>query len=109
MGSLVDAIIPGFVRHLQRPFRRGLFQGYRSEENALPTVLGRIRFGDRIRDRFGLMLNCSNARVGYRLLSFAKGHRSSHCLESLIRESGNRPRALFRCIPSLSPASDAVY
>jgi 5-methylcytosine-specific restriction enzyme subunit McrC len=53
--SLVDAIIPGFVRHLRRAFRRGLLQGYRNEEDSLPTVRGRIRFGDQIRGRLGLM------------------------------------------------------
>jgi 5-methylcytosine-specific restriction enzyme subunit McrC len=53
--SLIDAIIPAFVRQLRHVFRRGLLQGYRCREEALPTVRGRIRFGEQIRDRLGLM------------------------------------------------------
>lgn len=52
--SLVEAIIPGFVTQIRRAFRRGILQGYRTEEDALQTVRGRIRFDDQIRDRFGV-------------------------------------------------------
>jgi 5-methylcytosine-specific restriction enzyme subunit McrC len=52
--SLVEAIAPGFVRQVRAAFRRGLLQGYRSEENALTTVRGRIRVDDQIRRRYGI-------------------------------------------------------
>ena len=51
--SLVEAIIPGFVRQVQAALAGGVLHGYRSEDEALPTVRGRIRFGDQISRRFG--------------------------------------------------------
>lgn len=52
--SLVEAVIPAFIHHIGNAFRRGLLQGYRTEEEALATVRGRIRFDDQIRKRFGI-------------------------------------------------------
>ena len=40
----------------RRAFSRGLLHGYRTEEEALHTVRGRIRFADQIRQRFGIPL-----------------------------------------------------
>ena len=54
--DLLEAIIPAFTHHTRQAIRRGLLQGYRSEEDALHTVRGRIRFGDQIRQRFSLPL-----------------------------------------------------
>jgi len=54
--SLVEAIVPGFVSQLHRAFRHGVLQGYRSQEEALLTIRGRIRFEDQIRRRFDQML-----------------------------------------------------
>ncbi|MDQ3638972.1 MAG: McrC family protein [Actinomycetota bacterium] len=51
--SLLEAIIPGFVRQLQRALRRGVLEGYRTEEASLTTVRGRLRIGDQLRERFG--------------------------------------------------------
>ena len=51
--SLVEAVIPAFVHEVSRAIRRGLLQGYKVEEDALPTVRGRIRFDDQLRYRFG--------------------------------------------------------
>jgi 5-methylcytosine-specific restriction enzyme subunit McrC len=51
--SLVEAVVPAFVGEVSRAIRRGLLQGYKVEEDALPTVRGRIRFDDQIRYRFG--------------------------------------------------------
>jgi 5-methylcytosine-specific restriction enzyme subunit McrC len=53
--SLVEALIPGFVHQVRHAFRRGLLQGYRSDEDALQTVRGRIRIDDQLRRRFGLV------------------------------------------------------
>lgn len=52
--SLVEAIIPGFVRQVQRAFYPDILQGYREEEGSLMTVRGRIRFDDQLRRRYGL-------------------------------------------------------
>lgn len=52
--SLVEAVVPGFVAQVGRAFRRGILQGYRTEEEALSTVRGRIRFDDQIRRRYGI-------------------------------------------------------
>lgn len=52
--SLIEAIIPGFVRQVQAAVRPGLLQGYRTEEEALTTVRGRIRIDDQIRKRHGV-------------------------------------------------------
>jgi 5-methylcytosine-specific restriction enzyme subunit McrC len=52
--SIVEAIVPGFLRQVRAAFRRGLLQGYRTEEDALNTVRGRIRFDDQIRYRYAI-------------------------------------------------------
>ena len=52
--SLVEAVIPGFVSHLRRAFRAGVLQGYRTEEDALATVRGRVRFEDQVKRRYGI-------------------------------------------------------
>jgi 5-methylcytosine-specific restriction enzyme subunit McrC len=54
--SLVEAIVPIFAHHLERALRRGVLQGYRTEEDALMGVRGRIRFDDQARRRFGILL-----------------------------------------------------
>jgi len=51
--SLLEAIIPCFVRQLQIALRRGVLEGYRTEESSLMTVRGRLRIGDQLRKRFG--------------------------------------------------------
>ena len=52
--SLVEAVIPGFLYHLRNVLRRGLLQGYRTREEALAGVKGRIRFDDQLRLRHGI-------------------------------------------------------
>jgi 5-methylcytosine-specific restriction enzyme subunit McrC len=52
--SLLEAIIPGFIRQVGIAIRPGLLQGYRTEEDALTTVRGRIRFDDQVRKRYGI-------------------------------------------------------
>ena len=52
----VEALVRMFVEASQRAFSRGLLHGYRTEEEALDTVRGRIRFADQIRRRFGIPL-----------------------------------------------------
>ncbi len=54
--DVLESIIPAFVHHTHQAIRRGLLQGYRTEEEALHTVRGRIRFSDQINRRFGIPL-----------------------------------------------------
>ena len=52
----VEAMAHLFADAAQRAFARGLLHGYRTEEEALHTVRGRIRFADQIRRRFATPL-----------------------------------------------------
>lgn len=54
--DLVEAIVPGFVAQVRRALQRGVLQGYRTEEDALHTVRGRIRFDEQLRRRQGRIL-----------------------------------------------------
>jgi 5-methylcytosine-specific restriction enzyme subunit McrC len=54
--SIVEAMIPIFAHHLERALRRGVLQGYRTQEDALTAVRGRIRFDEQVRRRFGILL-----------------------------------------------------
>ena len=55
-GRLVEALARLFLAAGRRAFSRGLLRGYRTEEEALHTVRGRIRFDDQLRRRFGIPL-----------------------------------------------------
>ena len=54
--ALPDALAMALTFHARRAFARGLLHGYRTEEEALYTVRGRIRFDDQLRRRFGVPL-----------------------------------------------------
>ena len=54
--ALPDALALALASAARRAFSRGLLHGYRTEEEALQTVRGRIRFDDQIRRRFGIPL-----------------------------------------------------
>ena len=51
--DILEAIVPAFVRLTQDAIRRGLLQGYRTEDESLSTVRGRIRVSDQMTRRFG--------------------------------------------------------
>lgn len=51
--SLVEAIVPGFVRQVRRALHRGPLESYRTEDAALNTIRGRLRVGDQLRRRYG--------------------------------------------------------
>ena len=53
--DIFEAVIPGFAYQVEEALRRGLLQGYRTEEASLQTVRGRIRFDDQLRSSFGLI------------------------------------------------------
>ncbi|MCY3931386.1 MAG: restriction endonuclease [Acidobacteria bacterium] len=52
--TLVEALVPALALAARRAFARGLLHGYRTEEEALTTVRGRIRVDEQIRRRFGV-------------------------------------------------------
>ena len=52
--SLPDALALALGTAARRAFSRGLAHGYRTREEALQTVRGRIRFNDQIRHRYGI-------------------------------------------------------
>ncbi|MDE0221696.1 MAG: hypothetical protein OXJ90_20680 [Spirochaetaceae bacterium] len=52
--TLVEALASALAAAARSAFARGLLHGYRTEEEALHTVRGRIRFDDQIRRRFGV-------------------------------------------------------
>ena len=54
--ALPDALALAFGAAARRALSRGLLHGYRTEENALQAVRGRIRFDDQIRRRFAVPL-----------------------------------------------------
>ena len=54
--ALPDVLARALSAAAHRAFSRGLLHGYRTEEEALYTVRGRIRFAEQIRRRFGVPL-----------------------------------------------------
>jgi 5-methylcytosine-specific restriction enzyme subunit McrC len=54
--DLADALAESFRRLATKALEQGLLHGYRSVDEALPVLRGRIRVGDQISRRFGLGL-----------------------------------------------------
>ena len=54
--ALPDVLALALASATRRAFSRGLLHGYRTEEEALHTVRGRIRFDEQVRRRFGIGL-----------------------------------------------------
>ena len=54
--ALPDALALALTAAARRAFARGLLHGYLTQEEALQTVRGRIRFDDQVRRRFGILL-----------------------------------------------------
>ena len=54
--SLVEALALALAAAARRAFASGLLHGYRTEEEAMHTVRGRVRLTDQIRRRFGVSL-----------------------------------------------------
>ena len=54
--SLIEALALALATAARRAFASGLLHGYRTEEEAMHTVRGRIRISEQIRRRFGVPL-----------------------------------------------------
>ncbi len=104
--NLLEAMIPAFAHHTQRAIRRGLLQGYRSEEDALQTVRGRIRFGDQIRQRFSIPLPIE---VGFD--DFTEDIEENRLLRTALHALGRMPVRsphARQSVRALRPAFGAV-
>ena len=89
--GILEAIIPAFVLRTQEAIRRGLLQGYRTEEASLAAVRGRIRMTDQINAQHGLPLPVESTYD-----EFTEDIEENRLLKSAIN-------ALWRA-PVLSPA-----
>ena len=54
--TLVEALVPAFVSAARQAFGRGLLHGYRTQEESLYTVRGRIVVSEQVRRRFDIPL-----------------------------------------------------
>ena len=54
--TLVEALAPALAAAARRAFASGLLHGYRTKEEALSTVRGRMRIDNQLRRRFGIPL-----------------------------------------------------
>lgn len=54
--DLLRAVVEAYTRVAERALTRGLLQGYRTVEDAMPVVRGRIREADQVRRRYSLMV-----------------------------------------------------
>ena len=54
--TLVESLVPGFASSARQAFANGLLHGYRTEEETLHVVRGRINIGEQVRHRFGVPL-----------------------------------------------------
>ncbi len=54
--ALPDVLALALIAAARRAFGRGLLRGYCTEEDALQTVRGRIRFDEQVRRRYGIPL-----------------------------------------------------
>ena len=54
--SVLEAVAPILCRSIANATRRGLLHGYQTEEDALPTVRGQVRFADQLRNHYGMLL-----------------------------------------------------
>lgn len=52
--AIHEAIVPAFIHHVRAAIRPGVLQGYRTREEALSSVRGRIRISDQAVRRFGI-------------------------------------------------------
>ena len=104
--DLLEAIIPAFTHHTNQAIRRGLLQGYRSEEDALHTVRGRIRFGDQIRRRFDIPLP-----IEISFDDFTEDIEENRLLKTALHLLGRLPirsPGARRSVRTLRPAFTAV-
>lgn len=52
--DVVEAVAPVFAHHVRTALQRGLLQGYRTMDDSITTVRGRIRIDEQLNRRFGI-------------------------------------------------------
>ena len=109
--GLFEALIPGYVFQVRRALRRGVLQGYQTQEEALPLVRGRIRFDDQIRRRYGRL-----PPVEVRHDEFTEDIEVNRLLKAANRQLRRLPlrqpasrRQLARLDSALAAVSDVRY
>ena len=109
--DILDAVVPAFVRLTQEAIRRGLLQGYRTEEQSAGPLRGRIRMADQVKERFGLPFPLEATYDEFtedieenRLLKTAIG-----LLWKMPVQSPDVRRELGALRPAFSPVSQASY
>lgn len=92
--NLLVAVAEAFARQATRALAQGLLQGYRSVEEALPVVRGRLREADQLRRRHGLPVPLE-VRYDDFTIDIAENQLLRAASERLLRLSGlpNRLRA----------------
>jgi 5-methylcytosine-specific restriction enzyme subunit McrC len=103
---LIEALVPGFIFHLEKAFSRGVLQGYSTNEEALQTVRGRIRVDDQIRFRFGLA-----PPIEVRYDDFTEDIEENRLIKAALRRLsllGIRDVALRRSLRAFDAALDLV-
>lgn len=81
--ELYEAIVPAFTSCVRRALRRGVLQGYRTEEAALATIRGRLRFDDQLRYRYGHM-----PPVEVRFDEFTEDIEANRIIKAALRQLG---------------------
>lgn len=109
--DVFEAVIPSFVRQVQRALRRGVLQGYRTEEDSLSVVRGRVRFDDQIRRRYG-----RTPPVEVRYDEFTEDIEANRMLKAAAKRllrlrprAASARRALAGIDGALAAVSDVAY
>lgn len=84
--TLHEALVPAFTQHVRNAIRPGVLQGYRSYDEALRTVRGRIRVGDQVSRRFGLV-----PPVEVTFDEFTEDIEENRLIKSALRRLGKLP------------------
>ena len=91
---LHDFLAIALAFQARKAFARGLLHGYRTEEEALHTVRGRIRFDDQLRRRFGVPLP-----VEVRYDEFTADVLANRLVKAATYRLGRTPPALRASAP----------
>ena len=109
--DILEAVVPAFVRLTQEAIRRGLLQGYRTENEPQGTLRGRIRMDEQVKKRFGLPFPVETTHDNFsenieenRLLKTAIGH-----LWRMPIRSADARRDLGALRPAFSTVTPGSY
>jgi len=101
--SLVEAVIPGFLAQVRRTFVRGVLQGYRTNEEALTNLRGRVRIDEQVRRHFGQL---PPIEVSYD--DFTEDIEENRLLKTAIHHLGKLPSRSKRAHSTLRAFDTAL-